>query len=281
MDLSLPCKPYEDTELEELLNGAIQNIHGQITEYVLEDISNDEDLSIPADPNVKNFSYTIADGNIYFRENSRMNKVETTVTGANRIKGMVELRDCVRELIEYQTEDYPENDIKAQQTKLNKLYDEFTAKYGLINSRGNSMAFSSDSSYFLLCSLEVLNENGELERKADMFTKRTIGAKKEIKSVDTASEALAVSLGEKARIDMNFMTELTGKSEEELYEDLKGVIFLNPLHTSENDGREKYLTADEYLSGNVREKLEWAKRSADLYPNDYTVNVEALTAGTA
>lgn len=274
----LTCKPYEDTELEELLNGAIQNIHGQITEYVLEDISNDEDLSIPADPNVKNFSYTIADGNIYFRENSRMNKVETTVTGANRIKGMVELRDCVRELIEYQTEDYPENDIKAQQTKLNKLYDEFTAKYGLINSRGNSMAFSSDSSYFLLCSLEVLNENGELERKADMFTKRTIGAKKEIKSVDTASEALAVSLGEKARIDMNFMTELTGKSEEELYEDLKGVIFLNPLHTSENDGREKYLTADEYLSGNVREKLEWAKRSADLYPNDYTVNVEALTA---
>ena len=274
----LTCKPYEDTELEELLNGAIQNIHGQITEYMIEDISNDEDLSIPADPNVKNFSYTIADGNIYFRENSRMNKVETIVTGANRIKGMIELRDCVRELIEYQTEDYPENDIKEQQTKLNKLYDNFTSKYGLINSRGNSMAFSSDSSYFLLCSLEVLNENGELERKADMFTKRTIGAKKEIKSVDTASEALAVSLGEKARIDMDFMSELTGKSEQELYEDLKSVIFLNPLHTSENDGREKYLTADEYLSSNVREKLEWAKRSADLYPNDYTVNVEALTA---
>lgn len=273
----LTCKPYEDTELEELLNGAIQNIHGQITEYMIEDISNDEDLSIPADPNVKNFSYTIADGNIYFRENSRMNKVETTITGANRIKGMIELRDCIRELIEYQTEDYPESDIKEQQTKLNKLYDEFTAKYGLINSRGNSMAFSSDSSYFLLCSLEVLNENGELERKADMFTKRTIGAKKEIKYVDTASEALAVSLGEKARIDIDFMSELTGKSEQEIYEELKSVIFLNPLYSEENPTYEKYLTADEYLSGNVREKLHIAQSKAET-DSEYNVNVEALTA---
>lgn len=274
----LTCKPYEDSDLGELLNGAIQNIHAQITEYEFEDISNDEDLSIPADPNVKNFSYTTVEGEIYFRENSRMNKVETTVTGANRIKGMIELRECVRNLIEYQTEDYPESDIKAQQTKLNRLYDDFTAKYGLINSRGNSIAFSSDSSYFLLCSLEILKENGELERKADMFTKRTIGAKKEINHVDTASEALAVSLGEKARIDMEYMSNLTGKTEQKLYEDLKGVIFLNPMHTNENDGTDKYLNADEYLSGNVREKLEWAKRSAELYPNDYTVNVEALTA---
>ncbi|MGN0163055.1 MAG: helicase, partial [Candidatus Ornithomonoglobus sp.] len=276
--MQLNCKAYEGADLGELLDGAIQNIHAQITEYEFEDISNDEDLSIPADPNVKNFSYTVVDGDIYFRENSRMNKVDVSLTAQNRIKGMIEIRDCVKELIEYQTEDYLENDIKEQQDKLNKLYDDFTAKYGLINSRGNNMAFSSDSSYFLLCSLEVLNDNGELERKADMFTKRTIGAKKEITHVDTASEALAVSLGEKARIDMEFMSQLTGKTENELFEELKGVIFLNPLYDGTGVTQEKYLTADEYLSGNVREKLEWAKRSAELYPDDYTVNVEALTA---
>lgn len=272
------CIAYEDSDLEELLDGAIQNIHAQITEYEIEDLSNDEDLSIPADPNVKNFSYTIVDGEIYFRENSRMNKMDVSLTAANRIKGMIEIRDCVKELMEYQTEGYPDADIKAQQEKLNKLYDTYTAKYGLINSRGNNMAFSNDSSYFLLCSLEVLNDSGELERKADMFTKRTIGAKKEVTHVDTASEALAVSLGEKARIDVEYMSQLTGKDERELFSELKGVIFLNPMHTNENDGKEKYLTADEYLSGNVREKLDWAKRSAELYPEDYTVNVEALTA---
>ena len=272
------CIAYEDADLSELLDGAIQNIHAQITEYEVDDLSNDEDLSIPADPNVKNFSYTVVDGDIYFRENSRMNKMDVSLTVANRIKGMIEIRDCVKELMEYQTEGYPDADIKAQQEKLNKLYDTYTAKYGLINSRGNNMAFSNDSSYFLLCSLEVLNDNGELERKADMFTKRTIGAKKEITHVDTASEALAVSLGEKARIDMEYMSQLTGKDEQKLFDELKGVIFLNPMHTNENDGKEKYLTADEYLSGNVREKLDWAKRSAELYPEDYTVNVEALTA---
>ena len=201
-------------------------------------------MSIPADPNVKNFSYTVVDGDIYFRENSRMNKVDVSLTAQNRIKGMIEIRDCVKELIEYQTEDYPDSEIKEQQAKLNRLYDDFTAKYGLINSRGNNMAFSSDSSYFLLCSLEVLNDNGELERKADMFTKRTIGAKKEITHVDTASEALAVSLGEKARIDMEFMSQLTGKTENELFEELKGVIFLNPLYDGTGVTQEKYLTAD-------------------------------------
>lgn len=276
--MQLTCKAYENVDLEEQLENAIQNIHAQITEYEFEDISNDEDMSIPADPNVKNFSYTIVDGEIYFRENSRMNKVDVSLTAQNRIKGMIEIRDCVKQLMEYQTEDYPEEDIKAQQENLNKLYDSYTAKYGLINSRGNNMAFSNDSSYFLLCSLEILNDNGELERKADMFTKRTIGAKKEVNHVDTASEALAVSLGEKARIDMEYMSQLTGKTEQELFSELKGVIFLNPMHTDENDGREKYLTADEYLSDNVREKLEWAKRSAELYPEDYTVNVESLTA---
>ncbi|MCK9480024.1 MAG: DEAD/DEAH box helicase family protein, partial [Firmicutes bacterium] len=272
------CKPFENSDLSELLESAIQNIHAQITEYEFDELIEDEDLSIPADPNVRNFSYTLVDGDIYFRENSRMNKVETNLTAANRIKGMIAIRDCVRDLIEYQSEDYPDYDIQKQQEKLNTLYDDFTAKYGLINSRGNNMAFSDDSSYFLLCSLENLDENGELERKADMFTKRTIGARAVITKVDTASEALAVSLSEKAKIDMEYMSSLAGKDEQELFEELKGVIFLNPMHTSENDGREKYLTADEYLSGNIREKLEWAKRSAQLYPEDYMVNVEALTA---
>ena len=276
--MQLTCKAYEDADLGELLDGAIQNINTQITDYEFDDVSVEEDLSIPADPNVKNFSYTVVDGDIYFRENSRMNKVDVSLTAQNRIKGMIELRDCVKELMEYQTEGYSEADIKAQQEKLNTLYDTYTAKYGLINSRGNNMAFSNDSSYFLLCSLEILNDNGELERKADMFTKRTIGAKKEITHVDTASEALAVSLGEKARIDMEFMSQLTGKDEKELFSELKGVIFLNPEHISENDGRDKYLTADEYLSGNVREKLAQAKQSAELNPEDYTVNVESLTA---
>ena len=273
---TLTCMPDETSTLAEQFDGAIQNIHAQITEYEFDDISDDESISIPADPNVKNFSFTVVDGDIYFRENSVMNKVELNATAQNRIKGMIEIRDCVRTLIEYQTEGYPENDIKEQQAKLNTLYDNFTRKYGLINSRGNNMAFSDDSSYFLLCSLEIINENGELERKADMFTKRTIGAKTEITKVDTADEALAISLGEKARIDIDFMSQLTGKSEDELYSDLKGVIFLNPLYEENGVYFPKYLTADEYLSGNVREKLAVAKSSAAISPEDYAINVDAL-----
>ena len=272
---SITCKPYEDSDLAEQLNDAIQNIHAQITEYEFDDISDEETPSIPADPNVRNFSYTVVDGDIYFRENSIMNKVELNATAINRIKGLVEIRDCVRQLIEYQTEDYPDDTIKQQQAKLNILYDKFSKKYGLINSRANSLAFSEDSSYFLLCSLEVLNENGELERKADIFTKRTIGAKQEITKVDTSSEALAVSLSEKAKVDMDFMMSLTGKSEEDIVSDLENVIFLNPIA----DGlyEEKYLTADEYLSGNVREKLRTAQAYAQT-DDVFRVNVEALTA---
>lgn len=274
---SITCKPYEDADLAQQLDGAIQNIHAQITEYEFDDISNDEDFSIPADPNVRNFSFCVVDGDIYFRENSVMHKVELNSTAENRIKGLIEIRDCVRQLIEYQSEDYPDDDIKAQQEKLNRLYDSFTKKYGLINSRGNSLAFSEDSSYFLLCSLEVIGENGELERKADIFTKRTIGAKKEISKVDTASEALAVSLAEKAKVDMGFMMSLTGKTEDEIVADLKNVIFLNSQYIEGSDLYNKYLTADEYLSGNVRQKLRTAQLIAQ---NDerYKVNVEALTA---
>lgn len=272
---SITCKPFEDSDLAEQLNDAIQNIHAQITEYEFDDISDEETPSIPADPNVRNFSYTVVDGDIYFRENSIMNKVGLNATAINRIKGLVEIRDCVRQLIEYQAEDYPDNVIKLQQEKLNILYDRFSKKYGLINSRANSLAFSEDSSYFLLCSLEVLNENGELERKADIFTKRTIGAKQEITKVDTSSEAFAVSLAEKAKVDMEFMMSLTGKSEEDIVSDLENVIFLNPLA----DGlyEEKYLTADEYLSGNVREKLRTAQDYAKT-DDIFRANVEALTA---
>ena len=269
------CMPYDTVPLSEQLNEAIQNIHATITEYEIDDISNDEDMSIPADPNVRNFSFTLVDGDVYFRENSLMRKVELNATAQNRIKGMIAIRDCVRDLIEYQTEGYPDWEIQKQQDKLNKLYDDFTKKYGLINSRGNSMAFSDDSSYFLLCSLEVLDENGELERKADMFTKRTIGAKQEITKVDTSSEALAVSLGEKAKIDMQFMSELTGKTEDELYEDLKGVIFMNPEYEEDNTYQPEYLTADEYLSGNVREKLSLVEPIA-FHNEAFKINVEAL-----
>ena len=272
------CAPYSDQSLEELLAEAIQNIHGEITAYDREEELEGEDHSIEADPAVRNFSYTVVNGQIYYRENSRMNPVEVSRTAESRIRGMIELRDCVRALLEYQTEDYPEKEIKDQQAKLNVLYDAFTRKYGLINSRGNAIAFDQDSSYFLLCSLEILDEEKNLKRKADLFTKRTIRSHKPAEKVDTAVEALALSIGEKARVDMEYMSRLTGKDEETLFSDLKGVIFLNPAHTSENDGQEKYLPADEYLSGNVREKLEWAKRSAKLYPEDYTVNVQSLEA---
>lgn len=276
--MQLNCKPYEGADLEQQLNNAIQNLQAEITEYEFDDIAENDTVSIPADPDVKNFSYTIVDGDVYFRENSIMNKVELNATAENRVKGMIEIRDCVRDLIEYQTKDFPDYEIKKQQYKLNTLYDNFTKKYGLINSRGNNMAFSSDSSYFLLCSLEELDDDGNLKRKADMFTKRTIGAKKEITHVDTASEALAVSIGEKAKVDMEFMSSLSGKTEQELFEDLNGVIFLNPLHEEENEQYfPKYLTADEYLSGNVREKLRIAQEEAKI-DDAFKVNVEALEA---
>lgn len=270
------CEPFENADLSELLNEAVSNIHGEISEYEVADELEEEDNSIPADPTVRNFSYTILDDKIYFRENSRMSPVEVSATAENRIKGMIGIRDCVRNLIELQTEDYPDSEIKQAQEKLNTLYDSFTKKYGLINSRANTSAFSDDSSYALLSALEVLDEDGELERKADMFFKRTIKPHKPVREVDTADEALAVSMGEKAAIDMEYMMELSGKSEEELFSDLKGVIFLNPLYEYGNSYEPKYLMADEYLSGNVREKLATAKRSATLYPEDYTVNVQAL-----
>ena len=273
------CIAYENTELEDLLRDAIQNIHAEITEYEIDDLeAEDESLSIPADPDVRNFSFTVVDGKIYYRENSRMNPVDVSTTAENRIKGMIAIRDCVRTLIEYQTENYPDADIKAEQEKLNRLYDDFSKKYGLISARANNSAFNSDSSYCLLSSLEVLDDEGNFIRKADMFSMRTIKQKVTVQSVDTASEAYALSLAEKARIDMPYMSQLTGKTEQELFEDLKGVIFLNPMHISEEDGKPKYLPADEYLSGNVREKLRWAKRSAELYPEDYGENIRALEA---
>ena len=271
------CLPIEGRDLGEQLAAAIQNIQGSITEYVMDDPETEgEDKSIPADPEVRNFSYTIVDGKVYYRENSRMNPVEVSVTAANRIKGLIGIRDCVRTLIEYQTEDWPDQDIQAQQRKLNALYDAFVDKYGRINSRANSSVFSMDSAYFLLTSLEVLDDERNFVRKADMFIKRTIRQRITITHVDTASEALAVSLAEKAKVDMDYMAELTGKTEQEVYADLTGVIILNPMHGYGGSAGEKYLTADEYLSGNVREKLEWAKRSAEQYPEDYTANVQAL-----
>ena len=225
---------------------------------------------------MRNFSYTVVGDKIYYRENSRMTPVEVSATAENRIKGMIAIRNSVRTLIELQTEDYPDSEIKAEQERLNRLYDTFSGKYGLINSRANTSAFSQDSSFSLLSALEIIGEDGELERKADMFSKRTIKPHTPVTSVDTASEALAVSLGEKATIDMDYMMELSGKSENEIFEDLKGVIFLNPLYEYGNSYEPKYLMADEYLSGNVREKLRIAKNSAELYPEDYKVNVEAL-----
>ena len=271
------CVPYEGQELEELLNEAVQNINGSITEYEFDEVVEDEvDKSIPADPSVRNFSYTVLDGQIYYRENSRMNPVDVSLTGANRIKGLIEIRDCVRQLIEYQTEDYPEEDIKGEQKRLNELYDKFVKKYGRINTRANKSVFLSDNAYFLLSSLEVLDGKGNFKEKAAVFYKRTIKQRIEITHVDTATEALAVSLSEKAKVDMPYMMGLTGKTEQEIFSDLKGVIFLNPMYGYGNYSEEQYLPADEYLSGNVRQKLEWARRSARLYPEDYAANVEAL-----
>lgn len=269
------CEPYPEQPLEALLAEAVQNIHGEITAYDREEELEGEDHSIEADPAVRNFSYTLVDGQIYYRENSRMNPVEVSKTAESRIRGMIELRDCVRTLLEYQTEDYPDEEIQAQQAKLNALYDAFTRKYGLINSRGNAIAFDQDSSYFLLCSLEILDEDRNLKRKADLFTKRTIRSHKPAEKVDTAVEALALSIGEKAHVDMEYMGKLTGKDEETLFSELTGVVFLNPAYTGENDGHEKYLPADEYLSGNVRQKWAVAQGKAKQDPQ-YQINADAL-----
>ena len=268
------CVPYENKPLDELLNVAVQNITGSIWEYDFDDLTDSEqDTAIPADPTVKNFSYTVVDGQIYYRENSKMNKIDLSETAQNRIKGMIEIRDCVHTLIEYQTEDYSDEQITEKQQELNKLYDDFSKKYGLINSRANNLAFHVDSSYFLLCSLEMLDDEGNFRRKADMFSKRTIKQKVTVSKVDTASEALALSLAEKAGIDIEYMSNLTGKSEEQLVDDLKNVIFLNPHYSL---GEAKYLTADKYLSGNVREKLKIAREHARKSPEEYSVNVAAL-----
>ena len=267
------CEPYPEQPLEALLAEAVQNVHGEITAYDREEELEGEDHSIEADPAVRNFSYTLVNGQIYYRENSRMNPVEVSKTAESRIRGMIELRDCVRTLLEYQTEDYPDEEIKAQQAKLNTLYDAFTRKYGLINSRGNAIAFDQDSSYFLLCSLEILDEDRNLKRKADLFTKRTIRSHKPAEKVDTAVEALALSIGEKAHVDMDYMGRLTGKDEENLFSDLKGVVFLNPNY--KEGVNEKYLPADEYLSGNVRQKWAIAKAKAEQDPQ-YQTNADAL-----
>ena len=267
------CEPYPEQPLEALLAEAVQNIHGEIAAYDREEELEGEDHSIEADPAVRNFSYTLVNGQIYYRENSRMNPVEVSKTAESRIRGMIELRDCVRTLLEYQTEDYPDEEIKAQQAKLNVLYDAFTRKYGLINSRGNAIAFDQDSSYFLLCSLEILDEDRNLKRKADLFTKRTIRSHKPAEKVDTAVEALALSIGEKAHVDMEYMSRLTGKDEETLFSDLKGVVFLNPNY--KEGVNEKYLPADEYLSGNVRQKWAIAKAKAEQ-DAQYQINAEAL-----
>lgn len=272
----LTCVPYENADLAALLDEAVFNIHGEINEYEQDEELEEEDNSIPADPNVRNFSYTLLDDVIYFRENSRMSPVDMSATAENRIKGLIEIRNSVRHLLELQTEDYPDSDIKAEMQRLNTLYDEYTKKYGLISSRANNMAFSRDSSYSLLSSLEVLDEDGNLERKADIFFKRTVKAHKPVTSVDTATEALAVSMGEKAEVDMDYMCELTGKSEQEIYDELQGVIFLNSLYENNRYSEQKYLTADEYLSGNVREKLETAQKSAAVNPDTYSINVQAL-----
>ncbi len=267
------CRPYEDKELENLLSEAVENIQAEIQEYEAEELTAEEaDGSIPADPSVPNFSYTISEGKIYYRENSRMKPVELSVTGANRVKGMIAIRDCVRELIECQTEGYPDVDVERCQKELNRLYDVFRSRYGLLNARANSMVFSDDNSYPLLCSLEIIKEDGTLERKADMFTMRTIRPHKAVEKVDTAAEALSVSLSEKARVDMEYMCSLTGKSAEELEKELSGRIFRLP----DVNGKEPhFVSEDEYLSGNVREKLKAAELAAQA-DEIYQTNVEAL-----
>ena len=269
------CVPFENADLSELLSEAVANIHGEISEYAVTDELEEEDNSIPANPTVRNFSYTVVDDKIYFRENSRMAPIEVSATAENRIKGMIGIRDCVRNLIELQSEDYPDEEIKAEQAKLNAVYDTYVKKYGLINSRANKSAFGDDSSFALLSALEIIGNEGDFERKADIFFKRTIMPHKPVTQVDTASEALAVSIGEKAIIDMEYMKRLTGKEEDEIFNDLKGVIFLNPLYNGNDDNQVKYFMADEYLSGNVREKLAIAKKFAEA-DSSFNINIEAL-----
>ena len=266
------CKARKDIPLSELLSNAVQRINGEIPELDngVDEISDEQELSVPADPNVRNFSFTLVDGRVYFRENERMQLASVSMTAENRIKGLIQIRDCVRKLIEYQTEDYPEEMIRTEQENLNRLYDVYTAKYDLINSRGNYLAFASDESYFLLCSLEVLDDEGNFKRKADMFTKRTIKPHREVTSVETASEALALSIGEKARVDLPYMEQLTGKTQAELVQDLQGVIFKVP-----NCEPVSYVAADEYLSGNVRNKLTVAELATKNDP-ELAVNVDAL-----
>lgn len=273
------CVPYGDQSLEDLLSAAIQNIHADYTAMDLEEVTEEEaDQSIPADPSIRNFSYALVEGKLYYRQNSVMTPVELSLTGANRVKGMIGIRDSVRRLIEYQTEDYPEEMIVEERAKLNRLYDAFIKSYGTLNTRANKSAFANDSSASLLSSLEVLDDEGRFVRKADMFTKRTIKQKVVVTSVDTASEALAISLAEKAKVDMPFMMGLTGKTEQTILEDLEGVIFRNPQYSADSaaPGVEQYLPADEYLSGNVRQKLREAKKSAEISPADYAANVKAL-----
>lgn len=271
------CNPYENADLAEFLQEALENIHTEWMDYEREELPEVEEAFLPADPTVRNFSFTLVDGHIYYRDNSRMHRIETSATAAGRIKGMIQLRDTARDLIEYQTEDYSDEAIREQQHKLNRQYDRFTAQYGLINSRANSLAFSDDSSYFLLCSLEVLDEEGRLQRKADMFTKRTIRQRVSVSRVDTAAEALAVSIGEKARVDLDFMQQLTGFTSERLVQELQGVIFPNPEKLDDN-GQPVFETADAYLSGHVRDKLRIAKQFAALDPERYSFNVKALEA---
>ena len=263
------CKPYEGIELKTLLDEAKEKIEGEITEYEIGDIEEREEIMLPADPSIKNFSYTIIDGKVYFRENSVMAEQDLPITTISRIKGMIELRDCVRDLIDLQTEDYPEENIKVAQAKLNRMYDNYVKKYGIINSRGNRLAFEADSSYYLLCSLEVMDSEGRFVRKADMFSKRTIKAYKEITSVDTANEALIVSLSEKASVDLEYMSKLTNKTQEELVKELDGIIYKLPMENN------KYVTSDEYLSGNIREKLKMAEASVGMHP-EFATNIEAL-----
>ena len=266
------CKAYRDVPLSELLSKAMQRIDGEIkeAENEIDEISDEQELSIPADPSVRNFSYALVDGQIYFRENSRMTPAALSMTAANRVKGLLEIRDCVRKLIDYQTYDYPEEMIQTEQENLNRLYDAFTEKYGLINSRGNYLAFAADESYFLLCSLEVLDDEGNFKRKADMFTKRTIKPHRQVDYVETSSEALALSIGEKARVDLPYMAQLTRKPQEKIIADLQGIIYQVP-----NSEPARYVTADEYLSGNVREKLKVAEIAAKQDAG-LLVNVEAL-----
>lgn len=261
------CSPYENSNLEELLNVAIQNLNAEIEDYQI-DIADEEEKSIPASPEVRNFSYTIVDEKIYYRENSQMYLQDLPITSINRIKGMIAIRDCVRTLIDLQMEDASEEEIKQEQSKLNRLYDKFTKEYGLINNKTNERAFSEDSSYFLLCSLEVIDENKQFIRKADMFSKRTIKPHKVVSKVSSGIDALILSISEKARVDMEYMKELTDKTEDELVKELEGSIYRDPIS-------EQYVTADEYLSGNVREKLKVAKRFAEtnIY---YEKNVKVL-----